>query len=119
VDFGIAGVATNFNVENIDAGSLKYMSPELLSGKLKQIAPSVDVWAIGVILYGMLTAELPFDGSNNRQIVEKIITGEWSLPKLVDKKISKECKDMLTRLMKVDPNHRINLTEVLNHPWIQ
>ena len=64
VDFGIAGLSTNLNVQKIDAGSLKYMAPELFTQKLKKLGPHIDIWAIGVILYGMVFGELPFDGAN-------------------------------------------------------
>lgn len=55
VDFGIAGLATNFDVSKIDAGSLKYMAPEIFSKKIKKIGPHIDIWALGVILFGMIT----------------------------------------------------------------
>lgn len=54
IDFGISGFASNDNPENADAGSLKYMAPELLIGMDKAVSPLVDVWAMGIILYGML-----------------------------------------------------------------
>lgn len=69
VDFGIAGVNTNKNVNNIDAGSLSYMSPEVLGGKTKKITPSIDIWAMGIMLYAMLVGRLPFNGSNNDEII--------------------------------------------------
>lgn len=47
-------MASNFNVDTVDAGSLRYMAPELLSGACKHINGLVDVWAMGIILYGML-----------------------------------------------------------------
>ena len=54
VDFGIAGMAMNFDVSKIGAGSLKYMAPELFTHKIKKIGAHIDIWALGVILYGMI-----------------------------------------------------------------
>lgn len=54
VDFGIAGVAMQMNVDKVDVGSLSYMAPEVLSGKATKIGPSIDIWALGVILFGMV-----------------------------------------------------------------
>lgn len=62
-DFGISGVADRFNPE-ADWGTLKYMSPEVLSGKNKTNSTGVDVWACGIILYFMVTGNLPFNGSS-------------------------------------------------------
>lgn len=63
-DFGISGVADRFNPD-ADWGTLKYMAPEVLSGKNRLNSTGVDVWACGVILYYMVTGSLPFRGSNS------------------------------------------------------
>lgn len=52
-------MASNFNADSADAGSLRYMAPEILTGQSK-VTPLVDVWAMGIILYGMLFGTLPF-----------------------------------------------------------
>jgi serine/threonine protein kinase len=62
VDFGIAGMAINMNVEKMNVGSLKYMAPEILSGLSRSIGPAIDVWALGIILYVLVCGELPFSG---------------------------------------------------------
>ena len=68
VDFGIAGVKVHFNIENVKIGSLKYMAPEILSGKINKITPNIDIWALGVILYILVTGEYPFNGETNEII---------------------------------------------------
>lgn len=80
VDFGIAGMATNLDVSKIEAGSLKYMAPELFTRKLKNIGPHIDIWALGVILYGMLFGSLPFDGPNQQAIIDAILSQSYELP---------------------------------------
>ena len=64
VDFGIAGLASNFNVDKLDVGSLSYMAPEVLSGRAKKLGPSIDIWALGVILYALVCGTLPFTKNN-------------------------------------------------------
>lgn len=58
-DFGISGVADTLNPD-VDVGTLKYMAPEVLNRKEKSNTGSVDVWALGVMLYCMVCGRLPF-----------------------------------------------------------
>ncbi len=41
------------------------MAPEILSGKMKNVNPAIDVWSMGVILFLMVVGEFPFNGHNN------------------------------------------------------
>jgi len=52
------------SIDNLDAGTLNYMSPESISGKLKSLSPAVDIWAMGIILYYMLVGSFPFKGES-------------------------------------------------------
>lgn len=79
-DFGISGVAEQFNPD-IDTGTLKYMSPEVLSGNEKGNSPAVDVWAIGCIFYYMLYGKLPFIGKTSAETIKMIIDGRYHVPK--------------------------------------
>lgn len=51
------------------------MAPEVLSGKLKIPSTAVDIWSMGVILFAMLVGELPFNGKDNREIIDNICEG--------------------------------------------
>jgi len=64
VDFGIAGLSVNLNSDNMDMGSLRYMAPEILLGKMKQAGPQLDIWAMGVILFALVYGDLPFGGDS-------------------------------------------------------
>lgn len=116
MDFGVAGLCAGVNTDKSEAGSLKYMSPELLSGKVKMVHPSQDVWAMGCILYGMLFGDLPFKGKNNKEIIVSVVNGGVNIPTNI--KISPEAKDLLLCLLKTDPKDRITMNEILDHPWI-
>lgn len=120
MDFGIAGVNLNFNVDNVDAGSLGYIAPELLLKKPNCISPGLDIWAIGCILYGMVCGELPFQGKDNKEklIAENIIKGEYNYPPEVAKKLSKEIKDLIKRILNVNSLNRLTLNEIFEHPWV-
>lgn len=76
---------------------------------------------MGIILYGMVCGELPFQGKDNKDkfIAENIIKGEFNYPPEVNKKLSKEIKDLIKRILQANPQTRISLNEIYEHPWMQ
>ena len=62
VDFGIAGRATPSVSDKTDAGTLKFMAPEVLKGIDLKASPMLDIWALGVMLFAMFFYQFPFDG---------------------------------------------------------
>lgn len=73
VDFGIAGRATPSITEKTDAGTLKFMPPEVLKGLDTKAAPTIDIWALGCMLYCMFFYKFPFDADSAQQVKDKII----------------------------------------------
>lgn len=73
VDFGISGVCKGSVQERNDAGTLRYMPPEILSESYTTANPAIDVWALGVMLYVMIFMKFPFDGETPEEIKDKII----------------------------------------------
>lgn len=60
VDFGIAGFCLKHLKEKTDAGTFKYMAPEVLKGEINLANPAMDIWAIGVMMFLMLYGFHPF-----------------------------------------------------------
>jgi MAP/microtubule affinity-regulating kinase len=60
------------NVDKLDAGSLFYMAPEVLNGSIKKVGASIDIWALGVILFGLVEGRLPFMGNTTEEILASI-----------------------------------------------
>lgn len=56
------------------------MAPEILTGKNIAADPAIDIFSLGVILFSLVTGKLPFDGSNNDSIRNKIIKGIYQYP---------------------------------------
>ena len=75
------------------------MPPEVLMGNITRLEPSIDIWAMGIILYTMIAGALPFSGKSINEIIDKICTGKYSLPKSIEKKMSRDCMDVLYRCM--------------------
>lgn len=74
-DFGIFGSNKGTVAEKHNAGSIKYMSPELIEGHT-QSDPKIDIWALGVLMYTMILGDYPFDGETRDDIKEVILNRE-------------------------------------------
>lgn len=94
-------------------GSLDYAAPEVLTG-LVSYGPSVDIWALGVLLYFLLSSRLPFTAPNDFDIYQLIKKGEYKTPK----GISRECKSLLKSLLNPEAQTRITITDVEKHSWM-
>ena len=93
-------------------GSPHYASPEVITGR-KYNGMEADVWSLGVILYALLVGKLPFDDQNMRKLLLKVKIGVFEMPAHLDK----TAKDLLWRMMTVDPEKRAKLSEIQQHPW--
>ena len=79
-DFGIFGSNKGTVAERHNAGSIKYMSPEVLQGD-NFSDPNIDIWALGVMMYTMVFGKQPFEGSTRDKIKEQIIKKDISFTK--------------------------------------
>lgn len=99
-------------------GTKEYFAPEVIN---QSYGPQADVWALGCVLYEMLSGEQAFpvrEGDTESKFYGRIKRGEYDLAKPVWKKISKEAKDLLVKMLKVDPVQRLSASECLLHPWV-
>ncbi len=71
------------------------------------------MWSCGVILYAILCGSLPFDDENIRNLFRKIKGGVYTIPSYV----SKEARDLIARMLIVDPLKRITIQEIRSHNW--
>ncbi|KAF2002341.1 serine/threonine-protein kinase-like protein [Amniculicola lignicola CBS 123094] len=113
-DFGWSVHAPN-NRRNTMCGTLDYLPPEMLRGGGKDnfYTEAVDLWSLGVLTYEFLVGEAPFEDT---QVMtqRKIMRGEFTVPSFV----SSEAKDLIRKLLVLDPEKRIALEDVEKHPWI-
>jgi serine/threonine protein kinase len=117
VDFGIAGVCKAQRKDKTDAGTLHYMSPEVLSRSNINAGPAIDVWALGIMLYVMVLGELPFNGDSEDEIVEEILKKKLKFNNT--KPISSEIQDLLHKVLTKDAEKRITMFEIQNHAWME
>jgi 5'-AMP-activated protein kinase catalytic alpha subunit len=113
-DFGLSNVAHDGDFLRTSCGSPNYAAPEVISGNL-YAGPEVDVWSCGVILYALLCGTLPFDDESIPNLFKKIKSGMYSLPS----HLSQSARELILRMLVVDPIKRISISEVRAHPWYQ
>lgn len=113
-DFGLSNIMTDGNFLKTSCGSPNYAAPEVISGKL-YAGPEVDVWSSGVILYVMLCGRLPFDDEFIPALFKKISNGVYTLPNY----LSPGAKNLLTRMLVVNPLNRITIHEIMEDEWFK
>ena len=113
IDFGLAA---NSDQEIKTVGTPSYMSPEMIDGNVTYVS---DIWSVGVIVYQMITGDLPFKDDNNKTLYEKIKNGNYDTEILNEKDCSEEVKDFINKALQKDIKNRLTVDEALNHPWIK
>jgi MAP/microtubule affinity-regulating kinase len=111
VDFGIAGVCKENQKDKVEAGSLAYMPPEVLSESKADTTTKIDVWAIGCILFGMIYGKLPFWGDTEDEFAHAILKSKPFFDPQVP--ITPECRSILTKMLDKDPLKRLDLLELM------
>ena len=113
-DFGLSNLMRDGRFLKTSCGSPNYAAPEVISGKMYS-GPEVDVWSCGVILYALLCGSLPFDDENIPNLFKKIKGGVYTLPS----HLSAGARDLIPRMLVVNPMDRITIPEIRQHPWYQ
>lgn len=101
-DFGLSKVAVDpSDCCNSMLGTVEYMAPEVVLGK--KYGRAVDWWSFGALGYDLMTGNPPFRGNNHAKIQENIVKQKLILPYF----LGPDAKDLLTRLLRKDPNKRL------------
>lgn len=116
-DFGLARFLHNNSFATTACGTPGYVAPEILEGK--GYGKEVDYWSIGIILYILLCGFPPFYDDNNANLFEAIKTGTFEFPSPYWDDISDLAKDLISKLLIVDPKERLKADQILEHPWVE
>ncbi|KAM4030299.1 aurora kinase A isoform 1-T2 [Anomaloglossus baeobatrachus] len=93
-------------------GTLDYLPPEMIEGRMHD--EKVDLWSLGVLCYEFLVGKPPFETETNQETYRRISKVEFQYPPYV----LDGARDLISKLLKHNPNHRLPLRDVLEHPWI-
>ena len=111
IDFGVSRTQNGFM--STCCGSLPYWAPEIFAGG--DYTKAVDIWATGVCLFAMVAGQLPFYDDNIVNLAHMVREEEPEYPS----QITDELRDLLTRMLDKNPETRITIEEVVQHPWLQ
>ena len=116
-DFGLAiEVQGEQNAWYGFAGTPGYLSPEVI--KKEPYGKPVDIWACGVILYILLVGYPPFWDEDQYNLYSQIKNGAYDYPTPEWDTVTPEAKNLINRMLQVNPAARITATDALKHPWI-
>ncbi|EPY30101.1 serine/threonine kinase [Angomonas deanei] len=110
-DFGLSNLQQDILLQTV-CGTPNYVAPEVLMERGYN-GLAADLWSCGVVLYVMLAGRLPFEDRNMNVLLGKIERGEYQMIR----HISDPAKDLISRMLTVDPRSRISMDEVIAHPW--
>uniref|UniRef100_A0A8C5CDB0 calcium/calmodulin-dependent protein kinase n=1 Tax=Gadus morhua TaxID=8049 RepID=A0A8C5CDB0_GADMO len=98
------------------AGTPGYLSPEVL--RKDPYGKPVDMWACGVILYILLVGYPPFWDEDQHRLYQQIKAGAYDFPSPEWDTVTPEAKDLINKLLTINPGKRVCATDALKHPWI-
>ncbi len=119
LDFGLAkyrGSSGKTAEMTTACGTPGYVAPEVL--KNEPYGNPVDLWSLGVILYILLCGFPPFYHESTAALYKQIKKGEFDFPAPYWSNISASAKDLVKKLLTVDPNQRYTAKQVLSHSWV-
>lgn len=115
-DFGLSKVIWD-NETMTPCGTVGYTAPEIV--KDERYSKSVDMWALGCVLYTLLCGFPPFYDESIQVLTQKVARGQYTFLSPWWDDISKPAQDLVSHLLTVDPEKRFTIKEFLQHPWIK
>lgn len=120
-DFGLAKMSRDYPRRlprsHSICGSDFYLAPEVI--KQEEYGREIDIWAVGVITYVLLSGSLPFFNNVLHKLYRQIVERDLSFPEQAWKNVSKGALDFILRLLQVRAGDRLTADQALSHPWLR
>ncbi|XP_063350992.1 calcium/calmodulin-dependent protein kinase type IV [Pelmatolapia mariae] len=116
-DFGLSKIIDDQVTMKTVCGTPGYCAPEILRGNA--YGPEVDMWSVGVILYILLCGFEPFfDPRGDQYMYSRILNCDYEFVSPWWDEVSLNAKDLVSKLIVLDPHKRLSVREALQHPWV-
>jgi len=126
IDFGLAGILEKQNNYKLShpCGTPFFVAPEVIDprNKTHEYDSQCDMWSSGVILYAMFCGYLPFklkDDEPLKVLYKQILKGNIPMVPSMWAHIKDDAKDLVMKLLVINPNERLNAKQALEHPWFK
>lgn len=112
IDFGLSNMFNDICPQLTTAcGSPAYAAPEMIKGHT--YTQAADIWSAGILLYSIVAGHLPYDDDNLQRLLQKIVYTDVFYPSI----LSPPLVDLLKKMICKDPESRINIERIKEHPW--
>ena len=117
-DFGLVGKLNNKKKRRYSfCGTPAFMAPEIIDKRKRGYSLEVDIWSLGIIMYNLLTGQLPFNGNGKepKKLYDKILYQKLEFPQSPE--ISNVAQNLLTQILEKNPKKRPGLNQILYHDF--
>ena len=116
-DFGFAARVHRPKSLTKQCGTPFFVAPEILTRK--PYDQQSDMWSVGCIVFLLLSGNLPFMGRSQKELFQKIVAGKFEFKEDEWAGVSDDAKDLVRKLLVLDPDRRITANDALRHPWLK
>jgi len=116
-DFGFAAHCHTEKCLTKQCGTPFFVSPEILMRQ--PYDQQTDMWSVGCIIFLLLSGNLPFMGRSQKELFKKIVSGKFEFKEEGWEGISDDAKDLVQKLLVLDPDERITASQALRHRWMK
>jgi calcium-dependent protein kinase len=118
IDFGTSQIFDSKDSKKMEEryGTPYYIAPDVLN---KSYTEKCDIWSLGVILYILLVGYPPFNGSDDKKIIDAVKKGKYTLDEPEWDDVSEEAVDLVRKCLTYDPDKRVSASSALEHAWFK